>query len=258
MDNLIYIISLTSEEKRRKNISAQLEKLNQKFKFYDAFDFRFTDEAIVNSYIVNDPKYNKPSRPLTKGEVGCMLSHISLISTLAESSINSNVLILEDDAQIDSQIINLISSEQLNHFDWDLIILGYSKLEKKDSASFYIKEPIQVIKKINGIKLGYVWKEWTCGTVSYLVNKKSLKKFSELKVSTVADDWNYIQKKLNLKILHVRPLLIYEDFGNFASSIEKDRKYLLKKEKIFLEPVRLIRGLYRKLFLLLKTSNKRI
>lgn len=59
-----------------------------------------------------------------------MLSHISLISVLAESSVNSNVLILEDDAQVDPEIINLISSEQLNNIDWDLIILGYSKLEK--------------------------------------------------------------------------------------------------------------------------------
>lgn len=56
----------------------------------------------------------------------------------------------------------------------------------------------------------------------WLFNKqKSLNKFRKLKVSTVADDWNYIQKKLNLKILHTRPLLIYEDFGSFASSIEK-------------------------------------
>ncbi|EPC2529345.1 TPA: glycosyltransferase family 25 protein [Providencia stuartii] len=258
MNNLIYIISLTSEEKRRKSISDQLEKLNQKFEFYDAFDFRFTDESVVNSYIVNDPKYNKPSRPLTKGEVGCMLSHISLISVLAESSVNSNVLILEDDAQVDPEIINLISSEQLNNIDWDLIILGYSKLEKNNATSFYIKEPIQVIRKINKIKLGYVWKEWTCGTVGYLINKKSLNKFRKLKVSTVADDWNYIQKKLNLKILHTRPLLIYEDFGSFASSIEKDRKNLLKSEKIFLEPIRLLRGLYRKLFFLLKSLNKRI
>lgn len=60
MNNLIYIISLTSEEKRRKSISDQLEKLNQKFEFYDAFDFRFTDESVVNSYIVNDQSIINP------------------------------------------------------------------------------------------------------------------------------------------------------------------------------------------------------
>ncbi|EKT54127.1 glycosyltransferase family 25 protein [Providencia burhodogranariea] len=257
MKTLIYVISLTSEHERRKNISDQLKKFNLDFSFYDAIDFRFTDESTVNSYVINDTEYNKPSRPLTKGEIGCTLSHLKLISSLKHISSSSNFLILEDDAIIDKDLAKFISSKKLNEFDWDLIILGYSKLKKDEFKKFYFKEPINTIQQINNIKIGNVWKDWTCGTVGYIINHKSINKFDSLTVSSMADDWHYIKEKLNLKIFHSRPLLICEDFSTFASSIEGERKEFLKKENIILEPIRLMRGLYRKLFFIAKIPKKR-
>lgn len=257
MSTSVYIISLTSEKERRKNIANQLNKLNLEFKFYDAVDFRTTDEFIAKPHIIHDIEFQKPSRPLTRSEIGCTLSHINLISSLNNLNLSSNFLILEDDAIIDSRLIGLLNSDKLKDFDWDIIILGYSKLDKKLSKQFYIKEPINKIKEINNIKIGVVWNEWTCGTVGYLINNKSINKFKALNPSSMADDWNYIKNKLNLKIFHIRPLLVFEDFTGFSSSIEGERKQFLKKSTYILEPIRIMRGILRRLFFLLKNPNQR-
>lgn len=249
MKQPIYIISLSSETKRRENISKQLKKLSLDFKFYDACDLRGIDESTANKYVTQDVAFNKPSRNLTKGEIGCTLSHLNLIHKINHIDSSSHLLILEDDAIIDKRISDIISSEKLNEFEWDIIILGYSKLEENESTLFYVKEPIKTKIKINDIKIGSVWKEWTCGTVGYLVNNNSLTKFNELPIVTTADDWHYIKNKLDLIICHTRPLLVFEDFQKFSSSIEDERKHLLKRKLKILDFYRYLRGIARLIML---------
>lgn len=247
-----YVISLTDEEIRRKNIKKQLNKLNIEFQFFDAIDFRDAPMETLENYITQDHKYKKPSRPLTRGEIGCSLSHLSLISKLKENVNTDAFLILEDDAILMPQLYTFMHSDKLKSFDWDIIILGYSKLACCDFNSFYLKEPIKKIKKVNDINIGLVWKEWTCGTVSYLINAKCLSKINTIQVSSMADDWSYIKEKFNLSIYHIRPLLVQEDFLSFESSIEKERVNLLNTKKNYLDLYRYTRGIIRMFIMSLK------
>lgn len=249
-----HVISLNTEIARRKNIEEQLNNLGLKFDFFDAIDLRDTNINDLKNYIIEDNDFNKPSRVLTKGEVGCALSHFTLLSTLRNKKSFDAFLILEDDAILSPQFYDFISSVKLKSFDWDVIILGYSKLSKEEFSSFYIKEPIRNKNKINNVNIGKVWREWTCGTVAYLINPRCLNKFDDINISSVADDWDYLSKKLNLIIYHVRPLLVEEDFLKFTSSIELDRAKLIKKNRSYLNSYRYARGVLRKIIMGIKNN----
>ncbi|HDZ3767671.1 TPA: hypothetical protein RSW70_003493, partial [Vibrio cholerae] len=112
------------------------------------------------------------------------------------------------------------------------------------------------IINVNNVILGKPWRNWTCGTVSYLIRKPGAKKmldyFSDGKVVTVADDWQFFEEQVGLNIVHCRPLLVFEDFSNFQSALESDRAKVSKKTIKFLNPVRVLRGYLRLLLMKLK------
>lgn len=245
-----YVISLADEYLRRDSIEKQLSKLDHDFNYVDATDMRFCDMSILEKYSALS-EYSSVKRPLTRGEVGCALSHYNVYKRLLNSN-DEWAWVIEDDAIVSriknnsiKKIIN-ISSEK----GADAIILGYSKLETKEEDSFYAMEPIKTIVGDSEITVGTPWKNWTCGTVSYLINKAGARKMlsilNENKIVTLADDWDFFCKKAGLKIFHCRPLLVFEDYNKFESSLENERVPNSKKKKKILNWIRIIRGSIRK------------
>lgn len=57
--------------------------------------------------------------------------------------------------------------------------------------------------------------------------------FSDGKVVTVADDWQFFEEQVGLNIVHCRPLLVFEDFSNFQSALESDRAKVSKRQLNF-------------------------
>lgn len=247
-----YVISLKNESLRRQNIQNQLNELSINFKFFDAIDLRNTNDKIHH----NNYSYNL-QRKLTYGEIGCALSHINTYKKILSYNDDWS-LIIEDDA-----LLNNVTNKKIEHltllanqYNADVVILGYSKLSPSDTKKFYIKEPIKsIITSEDGYTLGKPWKNWTCGTVSYLIHKNGAQKIinhfinSKEKIETVADDWLFFEKECGLNILHCRPLIIYEDYKNHISSIEQERSVHSKKNTSILEPIRVFRGLIRKLIM---------
>lgn len=247
-----YVISLSTEFVRQKSIVTQFDKLNSSFEFVYAVDFRDADINKVNEF------YKKTcsslNRELTKGEVGCSLSHINVYKKLLGANKNW-AWVIEDDAileHVEPKILDELiqrSEEQSN----DVVILGYSKLAKNEEKNFYLKEPLKIKSILNGgITLGRPWRNWTCGTVSYLINKNGAKKILDRfesvgnKVETVADDWNFFEENCSVKILHCRPLLVFENFNVYKSSLEDERAIIAKKSIKWLDLVRIMRGFMRK------------
>lgn len=244
-----YVISLKDELSRRESISIQLGNLRIPFSFVDAIDMRSNKNSHSFASLSKSSVLN---RPITQGEIGCALTHIKTYQEFLLSS-SEWALIIEDDALLKSlssqKISNILSSIGANV---DMVVLGYSKLEENHLNSFYIKEPIKKKYSTNDIKIGLVWRNWTCGTVSYLINragaKKILKNFTEnnRKIATIADDMLYFEKTCGVNIYHVRPLLVIENFTTFTSSIEDDRSKLQSSSRSFFNLLRLVRGVFRK------------
>lgn len=253
-----YVISLKDEELRRSKISEQLNSIGQDFLFFDAIDFReAADSTIMRKY--NFSQSSSVRRSLTKGEIGCALSHMGCYRKLLNSEYEW-AWIIEDDA-----ILSDINSRKINdliqmagNYNCDAVILGYSKLRKSDYPIFNLMEPINKVASKNGLALGMPWKNWTCGTVSYLINRagaqKILKKYSGDIVETVADDWLFLQKEYGLNIFHCRPLLVFENFEGMLSSIETERSVVSAKKMKYLDGIRVLRGIYR--FLIMQVFNR--
>lgn len=254
-----HVLSLKSEIERQKNIKTQLQNKELPFKFIDAVDLRsISPSNIKQLYSLSNSA--SPKRPLTNAEVGCSLSHMHIYEDIIQSPDEWH-LILEDDADLDRLnpflIHNILKSTPSSI---DAILLGYSKLAKQDEKMFYLKEPIKKQIKVKQYSLGPSWNNWTSGTVAYLINKKGAQKIlndfkkHQNQIQTVADDWDYFHRKCKLKIWHTRPLMIFENFEEFESSIESDRKKISKKSNTYflIEIARYIRGIIRKILLLTK------
>ena len=93
-----YIISLPSETRRRQHVQAECAKYGIPAEIVDAVDMRHIEEAKLRE-LCSLPLHKKPKkqRYLTKGELGCALSHHQIYQTMLARQ-QEFALILEDDA----------------------------------------------------------------------------------------------------------------------------------------------------------------
>ncbi|HEP0308093.1 TPA: glycosyltransferase family 25 protein, partial [Providencia rettgeri] len=106
---IVFIINLKESSERRMKMQAQLDKTKLKYEFINA----------VNGKNLSDTELKKathdyPNCMLTKGEIGCALSHLSIYKKMANENIEQ-ALVLEDDAILPHNIEDIIS--QIKFFD---------------------------------------------------------------------------------------------------------------------------------------------
>lgn len=248
-----YVISLKDEIVRRNSISKQIEKIFFEFEYIDAVDFRMASSDLLERH-THKYKVGSIRRRLTKGEVGCALSHFKCYQSFLSDNFDW-AWVIEDDADLSrltndsvEKIISLVAENNI-----DVVILGYSKLSKNEELDFYKFEPIRKLFVSEHFALGEPWKNWTCGTVSYLISKSGAKKmldyFSDGKVITVADDWMFFEKNIGLNITHLRPLLVFEDFIRFQSALEIERAAVSKNKIAIMKSIKVLRGYFRALLM---------
>lgn len=242
MDYKIYVVSLQNEIKRREIITSRLKSLRLDYEFVNAVDLRNKShrdlEDIKQGYEI------KSLRDITPGELVCSLSHKEVYKRIIKDDVKCGI-VLEDDAILTSGFEkHIIDIMKLNISD-DIVILGYSKLSESDQYLFYKKEPIKVKHRVSTCNLGKVWKDWSCGTVGYLITKEGVKKMISKNILSIADDWSMHKNNCDITILHCRPCIVFEDFVNIPSSIECERKDYMKKNNVVKDIARVIRGIIR-------------
>lgn len=254
-----YVLSLKDETQRRMQISNQLNDLNIPFTFYDAVDLRKSNEESVSGLYSSGNSQKYLGRNLTNGEVGCALSHINIYENFLASD-SDWALIIEDDAILGRLNKDIINEIVTSSSPFEVFILGYSKVLEEEEKNYYWRFPIKQKVKLKAGMLGIPYSQWACGTVAYLINRsgatKTVAQFikEDRKVSTVADDWNYLEKICNVALCHYRPILVFENFLNLESSLELGRSQFNKnisRNKI-IDFLRNIKGLFRKILLLIK------
>jgi len=231
-----------NQQERRNAIGRQLDALSIDWEFSDAIDARASGSLLDAFY--GDAENIAP-RPLARSEIACFASHRLLYGKIHEDNVDF-ALVLEDDALIDDGINELLSAISARGIpDFDALIVGYSKLSSHDAERFYIYEPVARLGTIGAVSVGVPWRNWTCGTVGYIVSRPGVEKLLSKKILTLADDWAAYEKVFDLRILHARPLLVFEDFRKFESCLQSDRHALQKPERRYLDVMRLIRGYVR-------------
>ena len=155
-DKILYI-NLDRRPDRNKNVIDQLTKLNwmEKTERIEAIDGNIIDYSDNNNEIT---KYVTPNgitdalngktvyTTLTKGGIGCALSHRKCYENIVINNIKK-CLILEDDCYIDNNIINKLNEIENNvPPNYDILFLGYhsAHIARLDNYDIYYIKPIKI------------------------------------------------------------------------------------------------------------------
>lgn len=199
-----YVIHIRSNKDRYANILANQEKLSQNIIIFDAV---IGKEIDLNNLQIFDPQFQNNFNYSHVNEIGCYLSHFTLIKQIMHNP--GYTVVFEDDFLInsndlDSQIRHIISIVD----DFDIICLG----NLNNNHGTLYKENIYSIDYYN-----YLW-----GTHGYLINNKNAYKiYDKLLTMTLAID-NQYKKLFDNKILNglvVYPNLVEQQTTAFKSTI---------------------------------------
>ena len=103
---------------RKKEIGERLEKLGLKFEFFKAIDGSQLSQQEKELYSQKSA-IQQFGRELMEGEIGAAISHAKIWQWVID--IDQTVLVLEDDAVFDINLINLIKNNKKFPSDWELI-----------------------------------------------------------------------------------------------------------------------------------------
>lgn len=227
----IYVISLPSDEGRRKNIRAQFKSTFTSFDFFSAIDLRTTpmDECL------KIPK--KRALKMTAAEIGCSLSHINAIKDFLTTTKNY-CLILEDDVIGNDYDIQKAIEFTATLPDTGLAFLG--GLQGLKNKNFIYGKEKKSFKKNNVYKIHNSCKIFLARTCCYLITRAVGQKIiqkQELKLMR-ADQWDILLKDVE----EIYYMDLFSHPTNLSHShIEKDRK---KMQKTFFNRL-FSDGLYR-------------
>lgn len=144
-------------------------------------------EQILNSERTG---YRKHHYELTKGAVGCFLSHASLFEKLYNDPEYDYYIIFEDDVHIPSKVLDKINFIINNApRDWDILLLGSLREILLEKNVFYDKI-----------------KSWW-GLFGYVINKKASQKFLDV----------YKRGKIDKQIDSMLSLMVIENNLNVYS-----------------------------------------
>lgn len=245
-----YLISLEKDSYRRELFFSQEHTAD--FQIFSAINTMQEAEENLNKRFNSELFLQKYHRVVTKGEIGCTLSHLAIYDLIVNDATirdDEYCLICEDDA--------LFSADFQYHLDAilkakpkaDILLIGQSKISAFDDIELEINYPTTFHFLLNKVEnshyqICYPYKNYYAGTVAYLIRKSSAKKFleevSKQKSYWLADDFILFGDKFELDIQCIRPLMVIENpilssnlesmRGSISHSLwKKLLKYPLKK-----------------------------
>ncbi|MFZ7158221.1 glycosyltransferase family 25 protein [Avibacterium gallinarum] len=242
-----FLISLDKDHQRRELFFAQPN--TQDFTLFSAINtMQETPENLTALY--DQEKFSERyGRKVTKGEIGCTLSHLAVYRLIADDENiqdDEYCLICEDDALFNQDFQHHLDCLVKENIQADIILIGQSKIDDFNHSELEINYPTTfsfLRNKIAGSPFcyAYPYRNYFAGTVAYLIKKSAVKAFlAEEKPYWLADDYILFGNKFALDTQVVRPLLAIENpklmsnLENVRGSIthhfwQKLIKYPLKK-----------------------------
>ena len=162
------------ENKKIERFSA----INGKELSYDYLSKVTTNDVLEGIKLIDITRERKFENQLTRGMIGCYLSHIKIYENALIRKRN-NLLILEDDADITLDIIKNINFEDFPR-DWDIILVGWVNIFKKENITE---------------KVDKIYNFW--GTHCYFINKNGMKKMLKECIPIIMQIDYYMSKLAN-------------------------------------------------------------
>lgn len=237
-----FVISLSTEVKRREHITAEFQ--NQKI------DFSFFDAVTPNTmeHVANEVGVDISKTELKNSEIGCLLSHVALWKKAVDNDI-PYIAIFEDDIHLGKNAQDFLMNDEWIKDSFDVV-----KLE-----TFYkeivIKTDIQSITIHDRVLSVLGKKHLGCG--GYILSKKAatqlLSKIRQYE-KLIPVDHIVFNQLLNIDFetyqmipgLCIQDHKLNESHQNFPSHLEYDRN-MRKGEKIYKPKLNFVQKLRREL-----------
>ncbi|SNV82943.1 glycosyltransferase family 25 protein [Haemophilus pittmaniae] len=224
-----YLISLDKDVERRELFFAQAETAD--FHTFSAFNTmqKAEDELLA---LFDFAKFAQHySRHVTKGEIGCTLSHLGVYRLIVEDAAigeEDYALICEDDALFNPEYYQQALPLLVQQCKEDIVLIGQSKIADFADIELEINYPTTfsaLCQHAGSITYGYPYKSYFAGTVGYLIKKSAARKLlaplSQGKPFWLADDFPLFET-FGIYNNVVRPLLVIEN-PKLASNLQSAR-----------------------------------
>ncbi|KAM9494364.1 procollagen galactosyltransferase 1 [Clarias gariepinus] len=215
----VFMINLQRRADRRVRMLRALRMQGIDCKIVAAVDGKAMNVSEIHSLGIHMlPGYSDPyhGRPLTKGELGCFLSHYNIWKEIVERGLKTS-LVIEDDLRFEiffkRRLKNLMSEVEREGLDWDLIYIGRKRMQ--------VDHPEKAVPNIhNLVEADYSY--WTLGYMMSLQGAKKLLKAEPLSKMLPVDEFlpvmfnkhpvsDYMEQfeTRDLKAFSAEPLLVY-------------------------------------------------
>ncbi|XP_070837111.1 procollagen galactosyltransferase 1 [Chaetodon trifascialis] len=215
----VFMINLKRRADRRERMLRALYEQEIACKVVAAVDGKAMNISEVHALGIHMlPGYSDPyhGRPLTKGELGCFLSHYNIWKEIVERRLKIS-LVIEDDLRFEvffkRRLMNLMSELKEERLDWDLIYIGRKRMQ--------VDRPEKAVPNIHNLVVAD-YSYWTLGYMISLQGAKKLLKAEPLKKILPVDEFlpimynkhpvsDYMEQfeTRNLKAFSAEPLLVY-------------------------------------------------
>lgn len=245
-----FLISLDKDTHRRQLFFSQPN--TEDFVIFSAINLLAQEQKDFQALFALDKFHQRYGRGVTRGEVGCTLSHLGVYQlVLQDETIQDEefVLICEDDALFAPDFHQVLAQIIEQKIATDLILVGQSKISQFNQLELEINYPITLKSLCRRIEqtdyyYAYPYKNYFAGTVAYLIKKSAitriLQQVEQQLPYWLADDYGFLAQQCHLDIMLIRPLLCIENpqlMSNLAlerqdlphNNIQKWLKYPLKK-----------------------------
>lgn len=242
-----FVINLEKDRGKKQYIKSLFSGLELEPKFVSGVSgIALSDSAIAR---ICDPKVTlaKHGRVLTRGEIGCALSHYKIYKRIVELDLDLSI-IFEDDVALPwhfkETIKNIVRSVPS---DLDLLLLGYHinpYIKERSACSFWGRHRLYAhYSAVRLIEMGY-------GTYAYLITKngaeKLIKTLESEKLVHPIDHYTGNEKYLNMYALVPRiadfSTELAEDSSINAERVNESEKIKSKRIRARLSRFSLLKG----------------
>ncbi|HGO5849742.1 TPA: glycosyltransferase family 25 protein [Mannheimia haemolytica] len=234
-----YVISLTTAQDRRKHIEAEFGKQNIPFQFFDAITPNSMEVKALELGI------DISNSALTKEEISCALSHISLWHLAKEQNLDY-ICIFEDDIYLGKNANLLLSNTYIND-NVDIVKIERG-LERLNLSLFpekeYLERKFYILKTVNPGTGGYIL---TRKGINFLTSK--VKEITSIEIDNLI--FKYYLTDKSYTVWQMQPTICIQDYLLYPTghtlgimSLERDeRRKKSKRKNNFL--VRLLKEIRR-------------
>lgn len=208
----IFVISMIGADKRQEQITAQLNRLELEFEFFQAVNGRLlTNEERMQHC---DEKWQRryTGRVFSPGENGCALSHINVYRKIVNENIDK-ALIFEDDAWITPSLKDILASINEQKISFDILLLSECQTGKMVCRFNY--------SSVRPFHFGYF-------THAYCISKEAAQKMINTlyPIAHVADCWRWLKIHNIVQIYAITPVLVTQNQAVLGSSTSENRMVL--------------------------------